>query len=181
MMDLLLAALLAAAQPAGSLSVDPAASDVRFHVVHKLHGVEGVSRQIEGRAVVQADGTVLAMVRVPVQSFHSGVDNRDAHMLEVLEVGKYPFVVFKGRVQLGPGRELPTAPVAMEGVVDLHGVQRPTTVPLTIEAKGDGSLRVRGGFDVSLEAHHVERPALLFVKIQDGCHIQVDLQLRPEK
>ncbi len=41
-----------------------------------------------------------------------------------------------------------------------------------------GTARARGGFDVSLDAHHVERPSLLFVKIEDDGHLDFDLVLR---
>lgn len=44
-----------------------------------------------------------------------------------------------------------------------------------------GSLRVTGGFDVSLDAHKIERPSLLFVKVEDACHLAVDLILLPEQ
>ncbi len=178
----LAAVLIAAvALPAGStLSVDPSASTIRFHLVHKLHRVDGQSSQIEGRAVVKEDGTVLAMARVAVATFQSGDANRDAHMLEALEVGQHPFVVFKGRARLdAAGR--PRGPVTMEGEVELHGVKRTVTVPLTVELRGDGAVQVRGSFQASLDAHRIERPSLLFVKVDDACRIDVDFLLRGEK
>lgn len=175
----LLALLAAATLPAGTLlSVDPASSAVKFQIVHKLHRVDGQSKQIEGKAAVQEGGKVLAMVRVPASSFRTGDGNRDEHMLEVLEVDKHPYVVFKGIAQVGSG-ELPHQ-VTMTGELDFHGVTHPVTVPLTLEPGPDGSLRARGGFEVSLDAYRVERPSLLFVKIEDGCHIDLDLLLRKE-
>ena len=103
-----LATVLAATLPGGTtLAIDPAASVLRYHVHHKLHTVRGKSSDIEGKVVVQEDGRVISMVRVPVASFRSGDGNRDAHMLETLEVNKYPYVVWKGMASLEPGRELP--------------------------------------------------------------------------
>ena len=174
----LLTALAAAALPAGELTLNPAASTIRCTVVHKLHRVAGSSTELEGKAVVKEDGTVLAMVRAPMTSFHSGVSNRDEHMLEAVEAGKHSHVTVKGIVRLGPGRELPASPPTMEGEVDLHGVKRPVSVPLAIAHQPDGSVRAQGRFEVSLEAHGVERPSLLFVKIDDACRIEVDLVLR---
>lgn len=179
---LLLAAIAAALLPAGTrLSVDPAASTIGFHVTHRLHRVDGSSSQVEGRAVVQEGGAVLAMVRVPVTSFGSGDANRDSHMVEVMEVNKYPFAVFKGVAPLGPGGQLPGGPLAMQGEIELHGVKRPVSVTLSVESQLGGALRVRGGFDVSLDAHGIERPSLLFVKIDDVCRIDLDLLLREER
>ncbi len=176
----LAAVLIAVALPAGRLSVDPAASTIRFHVVHKFHRVHGQSSQIEGKAVVKEDGTVLVMARVAVASFQSGDANRDAHMLEALEVGQHPFVVFKGSTRLDSA-EQPSGPVTMQGELDLHGVKRAVTVPLTVEFRPDGTVRVRGSFQTSLDAHRIERPSLLFVKVDDACLIDVDLLLGAEK
>lgn len=182
MPHLLLTAIAAALLPAGTrLAVDPAASTVGFHVTHRLHRVDGSSSQVEGKVVVQEGGALLAMVRVPVTSFVSGEANRDSHMVEVMEVNKYHFAVFKGVAQLGPGGQLPAGPLEMRGEIELHGVKRPVSVALTVESQPDGALRVRGGFDVSLDAHGIERPSLLFVKIDDVCRIDLDLLLRKER
>jgi len=173
---------LALALPAGgSYRVDAAGSRVEYTIVHKLHRVEGKSSDIEGRALVKGNGTVQAMVRVPVASFRSGDGNRDEHMLEAVEAGKYPFVVFKGVANLGPERALPAGPLEMQGEVELHGVKRPIVVPLSLALQPDGSIRGRGSFEVSLDAHGVERPSLLFVKIEDHCHIDFELTLREER
>lgn len=171
-------ALLAATGAAPQvLTLDPAASAVRFHVSHKLHQVDGSSKQAEGKAILEPDGTVRTMVRIPVQSFDSGDANRDAHMLETLQAGRHPFVVFKGVGRLPAAA--PGAPVAvtLRGELDFHGVKRPLEVPLTVELGRDGSARVRGQFTVSLEAYQVERPSLLLVKLDDPCTIAFDLKL----
>jgi polyisoprenoid-binding protein YceI len=186
MMTPLVVLLLAAAAPARSFSIDAPASEVRYHVVHKLHRVDGRSSTLEGKAVLQPDGGILAMVRIPAASFQSGDGNRDAHLVEVLETSKFPFVVFKGVARLEGTLLAASAGVtkrslAMTGEVELHGVRRPVTVPLDLELRPDGSVRARGSFEVSLDAHGVERPALLFVKVEDVCRIDVDLVAREVK
>ena len=167
--------------PGSSYSVDPSASALRFRVVHKFHTVHGQAGQLEGRALAREDGTVAVMVRVPLATLRTGVANRDQHMYEVLEVGKYPYVVFKGVGRLGPGGDLPAGPLTLDGQLDLHGVQRPVSVPVTVERRPDGALRARGEFVISLDSFRIERPSLLFVKIEDGCRIDLDLVLREER
>lgn len=176
----LLALLLVGLAP-GSLAADPAASALRYHVVHALHRVDAQSRAVEARAAVRADGLVQAMVRVPVTSFDSGNSNRDAHMAEVLEAGRLPHVVFRGVARLGPGLELPPAPWWMEGELELHGVRKPVRVPLAVERQPDGALRVTGSFEISLDAFGIERPSLLFVKVEDACKVELDLLMREVK
>jgi hypothetical protein len=135
---------------------------------------------IEGKAIIGRDGRVVCMVRAPVSSFRSGDGNRDSHMLEVLEASKYPFVVWKGIVQLEPGQAVPPGGLTMQGELQFHGVTQRAAVPLTVEAAEDGTLRVRGRFDVNLDAHRIERPALLFVKIDETAGIDFELVLKAE-
>jgi polyisoprenoid-binding protein YceI len=185
MIATLLAALLAAAAPGPrTFAVDPAASTLSYHLVHKLHRVDGDSRTMEGKAILQPDGKVLAMVRAPVAGFRSGDANRDAHMEEVLETARHPFVVLKGVARLAPA-QADAQPVAatldLQGELELHGVRTPLVVPVRLELSPDGTARARGSFEVSLDAHRIERPALLFVKVDDTCRVDVDLVLREVK
>jgi polyisoprenoid-binding protein YceI len=181
-------ALLLAAGSSGSAegkawAVEPSRSTVRYHVVHRLHRVTATSASIEGKAVLKQDGRVLAMVRIPVASFDSGDRNRDANMREAVDTARHPFVVFRGvaaiEADLLAGAR--TVKTVMEGEVELHGTRERIAVPLTIELAPDGSRRARGTFEVSLDAFGIERPSLLFMKIEDACRIEVDLALREEK
>jgi polyisoprenoid-binding protein YceI len=183
-MTLALVALLVAAAPPDvrTYAVDPAASTVVYHVVHPFHGVTGTSSSIEGKAVLLPDGKVLAMVRVPVASFDSGVSNRDSNVRDALEAGRFPFVVLKGQARLDPAVAASAGEVAMrasmDGELELHGVKRAVVVPLAIELSPDGTGRAHGSFEVSLESFGIERPSLLLLRIHDACRIDVDLALR---
>jgi polyisoprenoid-binding protein YceI len=172
----LLALLVSSADP-HALTLDAAASAVRFHVNHKLHTVDGVSRAAEGKAMLDADGTVRTMVRIPVQSFDSGDSNRDSHMLETLQAGKFPYVIFKGVGKVPGNAPGKPAQVVLRGELDFHGVKRAVEVPVTVEFGKDGSARVQGKMVVSLEAHQVERPSMLTIKLDDECSIAFDLKL----
>lgn len=175
---MLIALILASAAAApGTWTVDSAQSALRYAVNHKLHKVDATSKEAEGKAVVRPDGTLMVEVRAPVASFKSGDGNRDEHMLEVMNVGAHPFVVFKGLGHLAHG----DAQLQLQGQIELHGVKAPAPVSLSLEAQPDGSLRVKGSFDVSLDAHGIERPSLLFAKVDDACRIEVDLLLRGPK
>lgn len=181
MLTALLAAALAAGLPANAtFGADGSASTVRYSIVHKLHRVDGQAGDVQAKAIAREDGTLVAQVRIPVASFRSGDGNRDLHMLETMEAGKHPFVAFKGLARLGAARDLPVGPLRLEGELDLHGVRRPLVLTLRLTPLVGGGIRVQGSFDVSLEAHAIERPALLFVKVDDLCHIDLDVVMRPE-
>ena len=171
---------LAAAVAPGTYTVNPAASSIKYTVVHKLHQVDATSKQVEGKAVVRPDGTALTEVRAQVQSFRSGDGNRDEHMAETMELGKYPYVVLKAVGKLGAGGDVPQ-PLPMNAQIELHGVKQSYPIQVSVQPQADGSLHVTSAFDVGLDEHHIDRPSLLFVKIEDACHIDVDLVMRPEK
>src|SRR5512133_2188889 len=159
-------------------AVDAAQSTIRYHVNHKLHAADGRSSSIEGKAIVQPDGKVLAMVRVPVASFDSGDANRDANMRDTLEAGRFPFVVFKGVTSLVmPAALGKVLPATLQGELEFHGVKQQLQVPATLQFASDGSARGTGNVKLSLDAYHIERPSLLMIKLDDACAIEFDLKL----
>jgi polyisoprenoid-binding protein YceI len=174
-----LALLVAGAAEPQAYTVDAARSSIRYFVKHKLHPADGRSTRIEGKAVVQPDGKVLAMIRVPVASFDSGDSNRDSNMRDTLEAGKYPYVVFKGMTSLVmPAAQAKPIPMTLQGELEFHGVKRALDVPVTLQFAADGSATVKGKVVVSLDAHEIERPSLLLIKLEDDCTIEFDLALR---
>ncbi len=160
-------------------AVDASASSLTYDVVHKLHQVHGESRAVEGRALLGPDGALQVMVRVPVASFRSGDANRDEHMLEVVGAAAHPNVVFKatGHVDV-PAALSATVSVPVRGEIELHGVRQAASFPVTVQFSEDGTVRARASFSTSLDGYGIERPSLLFVKIDDGCAIGVDFRLR---
>ncbi len=181
-------ALLLAAQDAAVLAAQtPATFDVRpgstlsYRVVHPLHPVNGVTHEVEGRARVLADGGVQVMVRAPVSSFDSGNGNRDAHMREATETARFPYVELKA-VGSGviPAAGGPAAPLRLSGELTFHGVTQPVDVPATVHWQGPDHVTVEATFPISLGAYHVERPALLFSKIEDRVDVTARLVLERE-
>lgn len=172
------AVLLSSSLSATTYVVDPSASVVKFHLHHKMHEVDGHTSQIEGKAILGDDGKVLTMIRIPVASFDSGDANRDSHMRETLDTEKFPYVIFKGVTSF-------TVPVAygkaiearLEGELDFHGVKTPISVPAEIHLTKDGAT-VSARFPVDLEAHHVERPSLLFIKVDRDVQLDAELRLQ---
>jgi len=80
-------------------------------------------------------------------------------------------VVFRRVATAGPESRRPGAPVEMRGEnSSLHGRKTLVRVPIKVEPQPDGTLRARAAFDVSFDAHQVERPSLLF--IQGRRHLQ---------
>jgi polyisoprenoid-binding protein YceI len=175
----LLTAGAARAQPAAAAAdtwtVDAKQSSVTYHLVHKLHKFDGTSRAVEGKARLLPSGQAQVMVRVPVESFDSGNTNRDEHMKETVEAARFPTVELKG---LADGITVPaTFPSKLEkkfkAQITFHGVQQVFDLPIALEFVSANEVRATSSFVVSVEAFKIDRPSLMFVKIEDDMHLDV--------
>lgn len=173
-MRALVCALLLAAAADGPQTFDLREGSLTYTVIHKLHEVKGTSRALEGRALVQPGGTLRVQVRAKIASFDSGNSNRDEHVREVTHEPAHPYVQVKGTAS---GVKLPlSAPLdlKLDATVDLNGVQHREQIPVRLEPQ-EGGVRARFSFPVSLEAFKVERPELLFIKVDDRARIEGEL------
>lgn len=180
-----LAALALALGPAASraeagpvdLAVRPG-STLSFHLVHKLHEVTGVTRAVEGKARLQPDGAVQVAVRARVDGFDSGNPNRDAHMLEVTEASRFPYVTLKAVGALAPPAGYPARlTVTLRGELAFHGVTLPVEVPVEVDFASAQRATATARVPISLDAYRVERPSLLFVKVDDAVVVTAHLEL----
>ena len=162
---LALVVALLCAPPAGRL-LDVREGALSYRLVHKLHEVQGTTHQVEGRALIQPDGSAIVQVRAKLASFDSGNANRDQHMREVTHEATHPYASLKARV---PAVRLPLpAPVevTLQATVELNGVRQPASIPARLAPEGT-ALRATFSFPVSLDSFQVERPRLLLVAVED--------------
>ena len=164
----------APAPPSASAEAAPTTWDVApgstlsARVVHKFHAVDEVTRAVEGRARLSADGRLEVVVRARIASFDSGNANRDAHMLEVVDGARFPWVTLRGEasgVRVAPPAEAVEVP--LRALLDFHGVQREVAITARVRFVAPGRAEVEASFPVSLTAYEVQRPSLLFIKIDD--------------
>jgi hypothetical protein len=175
------AATLAIADEAPkAFAVDPSGSEVVYHLVHKLHHVDGRTHRVDGRAALLPDGRAQVELRLPLDTFDSGNVNRDAHMKEVLETAKFPTLDLK---TLCTGLKLPAAGqtqiVPCKAQIEMHGMKQMQDIKVEVTPNGDGSVRGVTHFPVSLDAFKIERPSLMFVKVDDAVEIDAKLMFRP--
>lgn len=160
-------------------TVDAHDSSLTYHMVHKLHKVDGVSRALNGRARLLPDGKAQIMVRVPVATFDSGNVNRDAHMKEIVEAARFPDVELKavGNDFAPPAKFPATLQKTISAQLTLHGVQHTFELPVTVTWESDHRVRVKATLAVSLDEYKIERPSLMFVKVEDRVLIDADVVL----
>jgi polyisoprenoid-binding protein YceI len=165
---------------AAAVSADPPAPlDLRkgslsYVVVHRLHEVHGTTHQLEGKAVLLPDGSAKVQVRAKVATFDSGNSNRDEHMREVTHAVEHQYATVKGTLE---GLTLPLAGTVekkLHASVELNGEKQAVEIPIML-APAEGGVRATFSFPISLDAFHVQRPELLFVKVEDKVVIDGDL------
>ncbi|MEO6950204.1 MAG: YceI family protein [Polyangia bacterium] len=162
-----------------NLSVKTDESRVTYHIVHKFHKVDGVSKKVEGRVRILPTGVAQVAIRVPVESFDSENVNRDEHMKETVEAAKFPIVEVKAT---GDGMTMPTTFPStmtknMTAQVTFHGISHTIEIPVTVVFLAANKVVATTSFPISLDAYKVARPSLLFVKIDDAMKLDASLTL----
>lgn len=170
----------AAAAAAKDYSVETANSQITYHLVHKFHKVDGVSKSVEGKARILGGGKAQVMVRVPVATFDSGNSNRDSHMKETVAAAQYPVVEIKAS---STEVELPTTfPSTLDRTfkcqLSFHGQTKQLDLPVKLLFESAGQVKVSGSLQVSLEEFKVERPSLLTVKVDDALKIDFNVAFK---
>ena len=150
---------------------------VTYVIVHKLHTTQGDSHQAEVTGIID-NQELKVMARVPIKSFDSGNANRDMHAQEVLEAARFPMAVVKCRLskfEPKPGTE--SMDIELQGEVDLHGEKVQLPVKATLKRVDATHVSVSVRIDDTFSAHHIERPSLFFVPVEDSLVLTAELML----
>lgn len=173
----------APAQTAGAvtLAVKTDASSATYHIVHKLHRVDGTSKRVEGRARLQSAGPAQVAIRIPIESFDSANTNRDQHMMEATDAARYPYVELKAVLEgpVPPATFPTTVQKSLHAQLTFHGISQALDIPVSLRFDSADRVVATASFTVSLDAFKVERPSLMFVKIDDAMKIDVALTFAP--
>jgi polyisoprenoid-binding protein YceI len=147
-----------AAHPAAAdrLELVPRADAVRFTLGATLHDVEGEIDLVSGEIVFQpSGGECTGEIVLDARSADTDNDRRDTKMhQEALESDRFPRIVFRPRRLAVEERSDDEARVRLEGVLELHGVERPFAIParITRDATSPAGSGDAPGTPVSVEA-----------------------------
>ena len=169
-------AIAARAEEAAPAAFNVREGTLRYTITHKLHEVRGITHDFEGRVVVAPDGSARVQVRAKVASFDSCNSNRDEHMREVTHEVEHPYCSVKG---IATGVSSPSTPrrgSSLAGTVELNGQCVSVEIPVGLTQSGS-RLRASFSFATSLDGLKIQRPALLFVRVEDRLMIEGDLLL----
>lgn len=158
-------------------------SEVVFRSEATMESFEGKTDQVSGTVVCDpGDLTAPLQLRVEVDlaSLDTGIGLRNQHMRDRhLETDEYPLAVFEAdeivRASTGALIAGQAVEVVVRGSFDLHGVVRPLEVTARVVLTKQGGLEVTTEFPVSLEAHAIDRPQFLVMKLADEQQVRVHL------
>jgi polyisoprenoid-binding protein YceI len=139
-------------------------SSITYRLSHPMHHIEATSKDGWFRVEIDPAKKEIKSVsaQVDVMTFDGGNSNRDSHAMEVIESIKYPDVTFSSIAVTHSADS-----ILVTGKLTFHGVTQEVLMK-GVAKWGDHKLDVDGGFDLSLTAFKIERPALLMVPVDDA-------------
>ena len=190
----------APAAPAGSAQsrlryvVAPTGNEARYRVRERLVGrdldndVVGVTKDVSGRLVVEANGRVIAdSSRIVVQAATLATDQtrRDNYVRRrTLETEKYPTIELVPTTFAGISAPIPAGAsrtFALTGNLTIHGVTRPTTWQVTARADGAaaaGTAKTSFTFrDFTLDQPRVP----IVLSVADTLRLEYDFRFTPAR
>jgi polyisoprenoid-binding protein YceI len=139
-------------------------SSVTYRIVHPLHKIEAISKDVQ--YLLDADPSTKEIKRVVAQvdvtTFESGNSNRDSHAMEVIDALTFPEVTFTSTSIAQAGDS-----VYVTGKLTFHGVTKEVVIAALLKWS-ENKLTVQGSFNVSLTAFNIERPSLLLIPVEDA-------------
>lgn len=182
----LLALLVLSSAGAGGVTFgfDQRLSSLTFKVTAPFVTAVGLVREYSG--TVQADEVRQFRnprldLTVNLKSLFTKHAERDAKMMEVLEVEKFPTASLHiERIEGIPEAPAPGQPaeVTLRGTLSLHGVSKPIEVRAT--ATYDGATLIgRGSAQFRLSSFNIERPRVLLVTLRDEVEVFFTIRALP--
>ena len=149
-------------------------STITYTVTHPLHVVDGKSSSALGKGVCYAQHCEF-LVAVRVDSFNSGDENRDLHMLEVTRAGVNPMIQVKAKTPEISSAKKPKSVMAdLEVTFAGKTVEYPKVRLDVVEWKSEEA-HITGSFSLSLKAFDIKAPSLLTMPVKDEVPIKLDM------
>ena len=173
-----------------TLAIDPKTSSLTFTIHRPGETIDGAAHAFTGEVVfdpadLPAGGSVV--LRVAASSLETGNRMRDRKMRNShLEVDRFPEIVFRSTsIEVGsvrdrtadppaPGSVAPGEPqrqAIVEGVLSLHGVDRPLMLSTTIRYD-NGTLTAEGSVALTYSDYAIPIPRFLWLVMEDDIKVR---------
>ncbi len=153
-------------------------NQVKFISDAPVESFEGITDQIDG--YIYWDGGDLTRnsklyFEVDLNTLDTGIGLRNRHMREnYLETDKFPRTYYKGKIVSVQKMSENTYQVQAEGMMFIHGVEKPLSVTGTISREEEGLFRIQTAFEIKLSDYKIKIPSLMFFKIDERMQLELD-------
>lgn len=155
--------------------VDPAGTKVTWTLGSLLHTVHGTFRATQGTLTFDAAaGTASGEIVVDAASGESGSGARDGRMKKsILEVGKYPEIVFSPDRVEGALNTHGESDVKVHGLLKIHGATHEMTIPAKVKMDSR-QLNATMKFSIPYVSWGMKNPSTLFLRVDEQVEIEID-------
>jgi polyisoprenoid-binding protein YceI len=160
----------------GTLELDPSKTLVEFRLPAALHTTHGIFKLEHGTIIGDlGTGEAGGSIVVDARSGDTGLGLRDSRMkYSVLEVQKYPEIIFTPRHVSGQLGKNGQVQAKLEGALTIHGAEHQVTLEVQGRLTGD-VLVATTHFSVPYVEWGMEDPSLIFTVEK-----QVDIEIATE-
>lgn len=171
---LLAAPVIASAEPAVGVQLDPQRTNISFTLGDALHTVHGTFHLKQGALQLDpASGKLTGEIVVDARSGESGSGMRDRKMhREVLESDRYPEIAFHPDRVEGTIILQGKSSVGIHGLFFIHGSDHEITVPAEVEMSSD-HWTAKMHFAVPYAKWGMKNPSTLFLRVSES--VDIDL------
>ena len=155
---------------------------VKFISDAPIEDVEGITDKIDGYLAWDGqDFTNQSEIyfEVDLNSLDTGIGLRNRHMREnYLETDKFPYTHYKGKITSSKKLDDSTYTVVAEGIIFIHGVEKPLSVEGTLVQINANFFRIKSNFQVKLSDFGIKIPSIMFYKINETMQLVLDFWVR---
>lgn len=145
-----------------------------FYSKVPLHSFSGTSENLVG--LINLDDSSIDFY-LDLETLDTGNGKRDKDMLLTLDVEKYPFGEFFGKMTSDFDIDLQQEQdVTVEGVFKIHGNEQDVVISGTLTPEGN-TVKLTAGWILKLEDYEIEPPSLLFIKVDQEQEIEINAVL----
>ena len=159
-------------------------NSVKFISEAPVEQIEGDTDAIDGYILWEGDNPLNKnefYFEVDLNKLDTGIGIRNRHMREnYLETEKFQYAIFKGNLTsidtLDNGN---TFQVVVEGFLNIHGVDQQYEITGSV-INEEKTLKITSDFEIILTDHKITIPKLMFLKISEIIHIELDFYLKKQ-
>ncbi len=138
-----------------------------YEIKHLIKRVSGESNQLKGKIVCDETECEF-LLAIPLNTFISGDSNRDLNMQNIVEASKFPLTTAKGKF---PSAHMMQDQWDLPVEIDFHGIKKKYHAHVINKNKFNTAVNLI----IKLEEHHINRPSLFGIKINDEVKIGFNL------